>query len=85
MNIKKLFKNALIFVVLGIKRNLLAVVWIAVMLFINVMIMSVWFPLGLILPILYLPTFPLFTTTYAAYPIIKRYMIDPIPQDESEE
>ena len=85
MNIKKLLKNALIFVVLGIKRNLLAIVWIIVMLFIDVLIFVMLPPLGIIFPILYLPTFPLFTTTYAAYPVIKKYMIDPVPQEDTDE
>ena len=85
MNVKKLFKNALIFVALGIKRNLLAILWIVVMIFINFLLFALLPPLGLIFPILYLPAFPLFTTTYAAYPIIKKYMIDPVPQPETEE
>lgn len=77
MSIKKIFKNALIFVPLGIKRSLLAILWIIVMLVINVLIMILYFPLGIALPILYLPAFPMFTATYAAYPTIKKYMIDP--------
>lgn len=86
MNLKKLFKNALIFVALGIKRNLLAILWVIVMLFINFLIFVLLPPLGLIFPILYLPAFPFFTVTYAAYPVIKKYMIDPIPNmEESEE
>ena len=34
----------------------------------------------IILPVLYIPAVPLFTTTYAAYPVIKKYMIDPVDQ-----
>lgn len=83
IKIRKIFKNALIFVVLGIKRNILAVLWIMVMVFINFWIFVIMPPLGLIFPILYLPAFPLFTTTYAAYPIIQKYMINPIDQDNS--
>lgn len=85
IKIRKLFKNAIIFVVLGIKRNVLAILWIIVMVFINFMIFAIMPPLGIIFPILYLPTFPLFTTTYAAYPVIQKYMIDPVPQDISDD
>lgn len=85
MNVKKLFKNALIFVALGIKRNLLAILWIVAMVFINFLLFVLLPPLGLIFPILYIPAFPLFTTTYAAYPIIKKYMIDPVPQPKEDE
>ena len=31
----------------------------------------------LILPLFYFAAFALFTSTYAAYPVIKKYMIDP--------
>lgn len=79
---RKMLKNALIFVVLGIKRNLMAIIFIAVMVLVNFMIFAVMPPLGIVFPLLYLPVFPAFTTTYAAYPIIKKYMIDPIPQND---
>ena len=85
MKIGKLFKNSLIFVMLGIKRNLLAILWMIVMLVINVCVFVMFQPLGIILPILYVVSFPLFTTAYAAYPVIKKYMIDPEPQNRSED
>lgn len=76
MNTKKLFKNALIFVPLGIKRSLLAILWIIIMIAINILIMILYFPLGIVLPIIYLPALPMFTAAYAAFPTIKKYMID---------
>jgi hypothetical protein len=85
MKIGKLFKNSLIFVMLGIKRNLLAILWMIVMLVINVCVFVMFQPLGIILPILYVVSFPLFTTAYAAYPVIKKYMIDPEPQNKGED
>ena len=85
MKLGKLFKNALIFVALGIKRNLLAILWMIVMLAINICIFVMFQPLGIIMPILYIISFPLFTTTYAAYPVIKKYMIDPVPQNSEAE
>ncbi len=78
MKIRKIFKNAFIFVVLGIKRNLLAILWTVVLLGLNVALIFTYLPLGIILPILYLPIIPMFTTAYAAYPIIQKYMIDPV-------
>ena len=85
MKIRKIFKNALIFVTLGIKRNIMAIVWMILLLVINFFVFVMYQPLGLILPILYLPAVPKFTIAYAAYPVIKKYMIDPIPQSNSEE
>lgn len=76
----KIFKNALIFTALGFKRNILAMIWIVLILCINVALMLT-LPINIILPwilpIFYFAGFALFTSTYAAYPVIKKYMIDP--------
>jgi uncharacterized membrane protein YesL len=78
--IKKIFKNALIFTVLGFKRNILAALWIAIIGIINFILVFALLPANiivpLILPLVYFAAFALFTSTYAAYPIIKKYMID---------
>ncbi len=87
MKITKMFKNALIFVVLGVKRNLLAILWLIIMIALNFAIFVLYMPLGIALPILYLFSFSTFTTAYAAYPVIKKYMIDPYekPNENTEE
>ena len=83
LSIRKLFKNALIFTVLGWKRNLMAVLGIVLITAINVLLFPLFAitPLGiaipLILPFLYYLAVTSFTTAYAAYPIIDRYMIEP--------
>ena len=79
--IKKILKNALIFTALGFKRNILATLWIVIVGVINIALCLVLLPANiivpLILPLVYFAAFALFTTTYAAYPVIKKYMIDP--------
>lgn len=93
MSLKKIFKNALIFSILGFKRNLMAVIGIAIITAINVVLFALFAmtPLGiaipLILPMLYYLAVTAFTTSYAAYPIIDRYMIEPYRHltDEDEE
>ncbi len=95
ISILKLFKNALIFTVLGIKRNLMGVLGIALFAAIQVVLFAVFAmtPLGiaipLILPFLYFFAVTSFTSAYAAYPIIDRYMIAPYQtagiREESEE
>lgn len=94
LSIRKILKNALIFTVLGWKRNLMAIFGIAVITAINVALFPLFAitPLGiaipLILPFLYYLSVTAFTSAYAAYPIIDRYMIEPYqnaPVDESEE
>lgn len=79
MKIGKIIKNALIFVMLGIKRNLMAILWILVLVGINFLVLVWLLPFGLLLPFFYAVSVPMFTTVYAAYPIIKRYMIDASP------
>ena len=99
LKISKIFKNALIFTALGFKRNILAFIWIAIIAVVNAALILVMLPMNIVIPLLlplfYFAAFALFTSTYAAYPIIKKYMIDPyydengIPksstEDESEE
>ena len=89
--IRKILKNALIFVMLGIKRNLMAVLGIVVITALNVLLFPIFAitPLGiaipLILPFLYYLAVVSFTSAYAAYPVIDRYMIAPYRTDEDEE
>ncbi len=77
----KLLKNALIFSVLGIKRNIVAALGIILMTAINFLLLILLLPVGiivpLILPLVYYLSFSSFISAYAAYPNIKKYMIDP--------
>ena len=78
--IKKLIKNAFIFSMLGIKRNLMAIFGFVLIAGLNIALilpsLSIGFTLTLILPFFYLPAFGGFMSMYAAYPNIRRYMID---------
>ena len=82
-NIKffKMLKNSVIFTILGIKRNLVAALWILIVAAVNVLLVIMFWQINivipLILPLVYFLGLCLFTTTYAAYPVIKKYMIDP--------
>lgn len=81
----KMLKNGLIFIVLGLKRNVLAILWILFLCAVNFFILMLYPPLGIALPILYILSVSLFTMTYAAYPIIERYMITPYQTEEPDE
>lgn len=94
MSLKKIFKNALIFSILGMKRNFMGVLGIVLITSINVVLFALFAmtPLGiaipLILPFLYYLAVTSFTSAYSAYPIIDRYMIEPykhLNEDEEEE
>lgn len=91
LSIRKILKNALIFTMLGIKRNLMALLGIICITAINIALFFVFSmtPLGiaipLVLPLLYYMAVTSFTCAYAAYPIIDRYMIEPYINQNNEE
>ena len=89
LSIKKILKNALIFSILGFKRNLLAFLGIALMGLLNYLLFIWLLPLGvaipLILPLVYFLGTASFMSAYAAYPNIKKYMIDPYQTSSDEE
>lgn len=88
LSVRKLLKNALIFSMLGIKRNILALFGIVAVLALNILLigpsLSIGFTLTLILPFFYLPALAGFMSVYASYPNIQRYMIDGAEQSQEE-
>jgi len=76
ISIFKAFKNALAFTVLGVKRNIMALLGIVLVLMINYVLLATYFPLGVILPFVIVPSLCIFMGIYAAYPKIKEIMID---------
>ncbi len=89
LKITKIIKNSLIFTALGIKRNLMAVLGIAALIALNFFLMIWLVPSGialpLLLPLLYLMGTLGFITTYAAYPVIDKYMIAPYVKKNNED
>ena len=82
LSIYKILKNALIFSMLGFKRNIMGVLGIALItglhiLLIPLLITTPLSGLPIILPFLWYLAAVTFTSAYAAYPIIDRYMIAP--------
>lgn len=81
LSIFKIIKNALIFTVLGIKRNLMALLGLVVLIALQLVLIFMLLPYGisipLVLPLVYFMAVAGFIQTYAAYPIIDRYMIAP--------
>ncbi len=82
MKLGKIFKNALIFTALGIKRNIMALLGMAAMTAVFVALIFLLIPIKvyaiMLIPVLCILAFSGFMYTYAAYPIIQRYMIDPV-------
>ena len=77
LSIRKLLKNALFFSVLGIKRNICALLAVDAAVILTVVLIFVYMPIGIILPFVILFAFILYTTTYCSYPVIFKYMIEP--------
>ena len=67
----------------------MAVLGIAVLIIINVALLLMFWQFGivvpLILPLLYLLPSITVLTTYAAYPVIEKYMIDPVLAEQNQE
>lgn len=81
MKLTKIFKNALIFTVMGFKRNLMALLGIVLLtgvFALLIILLGQLLPAIFILPFLCLLGFCGFMYTFAAYPVIQKYMIDPV-------
>ena len=87
MKLSKIFKNALIFTVMGFKRNILALlgmglltgIFVVLILFLGSTIQALY-----IVPFLCLMGFCGFMYTFAAYPVIEKYMIAPVQKPATD-
>ncbi len=77
LKLTKILKNAYIFSQLGIKRNLMAALGIALLTVLNAVLFFVLTPVGAIAPFIITFALGAFMASYAAYAPIKKYMIDP--------
>ena len=88
LSIFKILKNALIFTALGIKRNVLAFIGLVIVvglhLFLIILTIPMGFSIALVLPLFYLMALCGFMSTYAAYPVIDKYMIEPWKSTDSQ-
>ena len=80
----KLFKNALIFTFLGLKRNIVGLLGMVIVVALNAFLFFAFMPLGVIMP--FVLTFAVcgYIGIYAAYPKIKEVMIDPYYNEYGE-
>ena len=84
----KILKNSLIFTALGIKRNVMAFLGLILLfaLQIGLIILALIYGLSvfMVLPFVYIMSIVGFIATYAAYPIIDKYMIAPYASESTE-
>jgi len=77
LSLWKIIKNAFIFSMLGFKRNIVAFLASLAVWALDYLLLNVFFPLGVILPVMFLVSLTGFMGVYAAYPKVKEIMIDP--------
>ncbi|MBO4343163.1 MAG: DUF624 domain-containing protein [Clostridia bacterium] len=82
LSVYKIFKNAFLFSILGIKRNILGFLGKLILLFVNVIIFVNMPMVGILLALIITLASCAFIGAYAAYPVIKKYMITPYYKDE---
>ena len=85
LSLFKILKNSIIFALLGFKRNIMAVLGIGLMVFLNYFLLLVYVPIGIIIPFIILFGAGAFTGAYAAYPKIKEFMIDRYQEENGED
>jgi len=81
----KLVKNAFILAILGIKRNIMAFLGIAVFAGICYILLGFAVQFGIILPFFLAISNTSFMACFAAYPNVKKYMIDPYNADHPKD
>ncbi len=77
LNFRKLFKNAFILSSAGILRSMVMVIGTLIVVIINAYLFILVKSLGTLLPCIFTVGFIMFICYYCAYPVMKKYMIDP--------
>lgn len=85
LSIFKLIKNAFIFAFAALGRNVLMLVGLIVAVILNMFIIGILTPLGMMLPFVLTVGVMGYIMVYAAYPKIKEIMITPYEEEESGE
>ena len=76
LKITKIIKNAMFFTILGVKRNLMALLGTFLVVLLNYFLFMLFMPLGALLPFILTISVCDFMAVYAAYPNIIKYMMD---------
>ncbi len=81
----KIIKNAYILTIAGIRRNITALIGGGLLIALNVVLFIIFPPIGAILPFILMVSLLNFISVFAAYPTVKRLMIDPYYPSETKE
>ena len=80
----KILKNSLLFAFLGIWRNILATIGIALVILTVYTLLGLFVPLAVAVVVICGASLCIYMASYAAYPKIKEYMIDPYYTEEKK-
>ena len=83
--IRKIFKNAFLLTVLGLKRNIVLLLGSAFVVFASIYVFLLFPNVGLILPGIFTISLLWFIGIYCTYPVIDKYMIEPYYEEHPEE
>ncbi len=75
LSIWKMFKNGLILSIVGFKRNICYILGSAAVIALNYLLLILYFPLGIILPFMIVPSALTFLGEYCIFPNIMKYMV----------
>jgi hypothetical protein len=81
----KVLKNSFIFALLCVGKNFVALLGIALVVFLTMAFAAFYTPIGIILLIVLVFGLCTFISTYVAYPQIKKFMIDPYYNENGED
>ena len=76
MPIGKMFKNALIMSIIGFKRNIPYLLGSAAVIALDYLLLMLYFPVGIILPFMIIPSALTFLGEYCIFPNIMMYMVE---------
>ncbi|MBQ6677299.1 MAG: DUF624 domain-containing protein [Clostridia bacterium] len=76
MPIRKMFKNGLILSIVGFKRNICYLLGSAAVIALNYLLLTLYFPLGIILPFMIVPSALTFLGEYCIFPNVMKYMVE---------
>jgi len=82
LKLTKLFKNAFILSSAGIKRSFMMLLGVVLTFMVNSYLFILIKSLGVLLPCIFTVAFMMFICYYCAYPVVKKYMIDPFYDSE---
>lgn len=78
MTVRQVIKNSFIFAAIGLWRNILVAIIVGAIAFVS----YIFYGVAVILSLIILFSFTAFTVSFLIYPVIKRYLIDPVMEEE---